>query len=49
MLVEQTKHIADYLKAVNALYAQGIATEHSFRGDLAVLLGKMTNYVCGGQ
>jgi hypothetical protein len=44
MLVEQTKHIADYLKAVNALYAQSIATEHSFRGDLAVLLGKMTNY-----
>jgi hypothetical protein len=42
--MEQTKHIADYLKAVNALYAQGIATEHSFRGDLAVLLGKMTNY-----
>ncbi|GHT72285.1 DNA methyltransferase [Bacteroidia bacterium] len=45
MLVEHTKSIADYLKAVNTLYAQGITTEHSFRGDLAVLLGKMTGYV----
>ncbi|MDR2081974.1 MAG: hypothetical protein LBP54_08865 [Campylobacteraceae bacterium] len=40
--MERTKHIADYIKAVNRLYMQGITTEHSFRGDLAALFAKMT-------
>jgi predicted helicase len=36
-------HIKNYLKSVSALYAQGITTEHSFRGALETLLKNMTN------
>jgi type I restriction-modification system DNA methylase subunit len=40
----QNQFISEYMKAINALYSKGITTEHSFRGDLSVLLEKLTNY-----
>ncbi|MDR2789491.1 MAG: N-6 DNA methylase [Campylobacteraceae bacterium] len=40
----ETSAAAEYIKTINSLYAQGITTEHSFRGDLALLLSKMTGF-----
>ncbi|MDR2683975.1 MAG: N-6 DNA methylase, partial [Prevotellaceae bacterium] len=37
-------HITSYLNSVSALYAQGITTEHSFRGALETLLKNMTDF-----
>ncbi|MDR1373034.1 MAG: hypothetical protein LBJ17_07985, partial [Dysgonamonadaceae bacterium] len=37
-------HIKEYLQSISALYAQGITTEHSFRGALETLLKNMTGF-----
>jgi hypothetical protein len=37
-------HIAPYLQSLAALYSQGIATEHSFRGALESLLKNITGF-----
>lgn len=36
--------IKEYLKFVDTLYSQGVATEHSFRGALETLLKNMTGF-----
>jgi hypothetical protein len=38
------RHIISYLCSLSALYAQGITTEHSFRGALETLLKNMTGF-----
>jgi len=36
--------IFQYIAEINSKYKTGITAEHSFRGDLCVLLGNLTNY-----